>query len=265
MAKKPNIPTLDEDTIKSIAGGVASTLGKAQESADALEDAKNNAADASARSIRAMADQLHGINQKLTMADIDAIALTAAVAIGNGNQSVIKSRKSEIKLMLEMRAEMKEVVSKLDELREEGHNFNLRVKTLSTLRQLRKDTALEVSEAVEGLRETLDAPAPTKEMKLVAYVDKLSANKAFRDEKGKLLPKAAKAIAALHELAAAQLEDEQEPEPEEEEEEETTASEPAPEPEAPATTNGTPKKAEEGEVDEELMGFDLSELMNEPQ
>lgn len=110
-----------------------------------LNKAKDKATKNSDRSIRDLATRVAAINEDLPSEAIAAICDSVADKIANGNASVKKARKSELKLCLEQRTHIGAVIKEIDEANKErgGDNqprkLNMRSATLGALRVVKKD------------------------------------------------------------------------------------------------------------------------------
>jgi len=125
--------------------GIVTAMGGITTAQDAADQAAKNLSTTQAGSIRAVGKLLAGINAALDSDAVDSIATGVATALAKGKTNVFKARRSEIKLLVERRADITGVIDALDEWQEheqetdEKFRLNIRARTLAGLRSLRKD------------------------------------------------------------------------------------------------------------------------------
>lgn len=150
---KPSTPPIDPQVFDGLIAQLSDVFGKANKADDALAKAKDQHKSAGEKSIRDVAVVVAGINHPLPAEAIEAIASSVGDKLANGNSNVRKSRKSEIKLILEQRTHLPGVIAALDqEVAKRGKDdkpINVRQAALGCLRAI-KSRAPELSHIVDA-------------------------------------------------------------------------------------------------------------------
>jgi hypothetical protein len=164
----PTAENLIKDLVEAF-GGEEKALQKADKASEEARKARET-------SIKALADKISGINHDLDEETIEVIAQSAAEKIAKGNKQVLKVRKSEIKLLLDSRAQVKTVVDGLEQYRsavqakkDPDYNLNLRSATLGALRKMRKNEKTTIQDVVREIeaKRTYQEPDSEKARKLL--------------------------------------------------------------------------------------------------
>lgn len=171
-----------ENIIKDLVevyGGERKASEKAAKTAEEARQAREN-------SLQALADKLHGINAELDKDMVTSIATSVAEKVFKGSDAnTIKTRKSEIKTLLEGRANIKplyEAFSKYRDLVQKTdpkYSPNLRTQVLGGLRKMRKNEKLGprdiVSEVHSNRTKEISASESAKKL-----LEKLGDQPAFK-------------------------------------------------------------------------------------
>ena len=170
--------TLTPQETEALARKLAETLAPGLDAAKAADEAKAAANAAGVASLRDAITLVAAINRPLEKKEIAALAKAAAEALPGLTDNTRRARASEIKLLLETRADGPAVLSAVDEWAEEAAGdpdapaVHVRTETLKALRRVRKD-GLSATEAVAQLRceRCLSRNKTTRE-KIIALVEK---------------------------------------------------------------------------------------------
>jgi hypothetical protein len=193
--KKTKTDPVDTTAFEGIIKDLSDIFGKANKADDDLSKAKEKHKGAGDQSIRAVAARVAGINHPLPPEAIDAIASSVGDKLSGGNSNVKKSRKSEIKLILEQRTHLSTVLAALDaevaKRPKDAKPINVRQHALGCLRAIKSrkpehSHIVDAATAVEDLVTTLDAdPADrTDADRVFDLLDKLAAFKALQVDDG---------------------------------------------------------------------------------
>jgi hypothetical protein len=168
-----------QTTLEALAKDLAAIVSGANDADAALSKAKDKARNSADQSIRALSMRVATINAPLDNDDIDIVLKSMADKIP-GSDSTKKVRKSEIKLALQQRHNIAEVISKIDATnsdREEADKLNVRQTTLKALRALRSPSS-DVTTPESAVAEIVEVTdyVPSEEEKMASKLDSLMAH-----------------------------------------------------------------------------------------
>lgn len=190
----------DISTHEALIKDLTAIVATANAGEDALNKAKNKATKSSDQSIRAIATRVSQINDDLDTAAINTICESVATKIAGGNANVKKARKSELKLCLDQRTHISDVIREIDDRNAARKDddalkqLNLRSATLGALRSIKR-TKVTPSNAVDAIVEKTDHVATDAE-KMARHLDALGGSDFFKED-GELHPGVKQVLEAL--------------------------------------------------------------------
>jgi len=162
---------------------LAAALGADAVADQDLESAAAKAKSRKVASIREVGKVLAGINEYMDDDDVVNLADAVAEKLSNGDPSIKKSRKTEVKLLIEQRENITPMVDGYTELQEEypEKKLNIRAKVLAGLRELRREDSLSPAEVLEKAKAAMDLPVvlPTVSEKAHTALEALARQRAF--------------------------------------------------------------------------------------